>query len=100
MNIQNLRDLVAQINAAHPVENHDLPLLLEGKNGFLQITFMAGDIKMQLHHWWGIEEDWCAIAPFHELSDIAWNLGEVYRDFDLVTISLINGLLKVECKES
>lgn len=87
MNTQDLRDIVAQIIAAHPTENSNFLLLLEGKNGFLQITFMSHDnIKIQIQKWCGYEEDWVALAPFQQLSDIAWDLSERYKDESLVFI--------------
>jgi hypothetical protein len=35
----------------------------------------------------GYEEDWLAIAPFHELSDLVWNLEKIYPDEAQVSIT-------------
>jgi|GEM_PF-3610990 hypothetical protein len=96
MNIQDLRDIVAQINAAHPTQNGDFPLLLESKDGWLTITFMTyDDIKIRLHHHCAFEEDWVAIAQFYELSNVAWNLSDL-ADHYVVSIAPSNGKLNIE----
>ena len=92
MNIQDLRDIVAQINAAYPTDASEFPLLLEGKEGWLIVTFMAPDgIKIRLKHWCDYDEDWMAIASFYELSEIAWDLSKRYSDN--VPVSIVPGSL-------
>jgi hypothetical protein len=99
MNIQDLRDIVAQINAAHPTENSEFPLLLEGKGGWLNITFTSHNgIKIRLCEYTNSEEDWVAIASFYELSEMVWKLSKNHPDDALVFITPDDRLLKVDCE--
>jgi len=100
MNIQDLRDIVAQINAAHPTENSEFPVLLEGKGSWFKVTFMSCDgIKIQLRYEYNHEQEWAAIALFYELSDLAWHFSKRHPDNALVSIIPDNGKLKATCEE-
>jgi len=99
MNIQNFRDIIAQINAAHPTED-SLIVLLEGQNGWLKVTFVSEEgIKIQLRHECIHGDDWVAIAPFSHLSDIAWYLSKHHPDDALIAIMSDDDKLRILCEE-
>jgi len=101
MKIKDLRDIVAQIDAACPTEDTEFPVLLEGRQGFLQITFMShDDIKIQLHYRCDSEEDWAVIAYFYELSDLVGQFGKQHVDEARVSITPMDGTLTVECNKT